>query len=155
MSTTPGTFLGNGCEAVVVAAAGHEVWVEVPGRAPTCGSCKTADACRTGLLGLDAGPRRYRLENRIGARVGDRVQLTVADGMVWRASLLSYVLPLLLAIGGAAIGQSVAGDAGGVAGTLAGLACGLVLLRRDEIRVRGDLGLFSLKLENPNIRIKE
>ena len=138
------------CEARVVAAEGREVWVEVPGRAPICGSCATAvrPPCR-------AGPRRYRLENRIGARVGDRVQLTVADGTVWRASLLSYVLPLLLAIGGAAIGQFAAGDAGALLGTLAGLGCGLVLLRRNEIRARSDASLFSMQIESLKIRIKE
>ena len=143
------------CDAVVVAVAGREVWVEVPERAPNCGSCKTADACQTGLLGLSAGPRRYRLENRIGARVGDHVQLTVADGTVWRASLLSYVLPLLLAIGGAAIGQFAAGDVGAVTGMLAGLGCGLVLLRRNEIRARSDASLFSLQTEIMKVRFKE
>jgi positive regulator of sigma E activity len=143
------------CEAVVVAVAGREVWVEVPERAPNCGSCKTADACQTGLLGLSAGPRRYRLENRIGARVGDHVQLTVADGTVWRASLLSYVLPLLLAIGGAAIGQFAAGDVGAVTGMLAGLGFGLVLLRRNEIRARSDASLFSLQTEIMKVRFKE
>lgn len=143
------------CEAVVVAVAGREVWVEVPERAPSCGSCKTADACQTGLLGLGTGPRRYRLENRIGARVGDHVQLTVADGTVWRAALLSYVLPLLLAVGGAAIGQFAAGDAGAVTGMLAGLGCGLVLLRRNEIRARGDASLLSLQVETMEVRFKE
>ena len=143
------------CEARVVAAEGREVWVEVPGRAPICGSCATADACQTGLLGMEAGPRRYRLENRIGARVGDRVQLTVADGSVWHAALVSYVLPLLLAIGGAAIGQFASGDAGAVAGLLAGLGCGLLLLRRTELRARGDAGRYSLQIETLTIRIKE
>jgi len=143
------------CEAVVVAVADGEVWVEVPERAPSCGSCKTADACQTGLLGLGTGPRRYRLANRIGASVGDHVQLTVADGTVWRAALLSYVLPLLLAIGGAAIGQSTAGDVGAALGTLAGLGCGLLLLRRNELRARGDVSLFSLQVETLKIRIKE
>jgi positive regulator of sigma E activity len=143
------------CEAVVVDVAGGEVWVEVPERAPSCGSCKSADACQTGLLGLGTGPRRYRLENRIGARIGDRVQLTVADGTVWRASLVSYVLPVLLALGGAAIGQFAAGDAGAVLCLLAGLGCSLVLLRRDELRARGDAGRFSLQIETLTIRIKE
>ena len=143
------------CEAVVVAVADDEVWVEVPERAPTCGSCKTAGACQTGLLGLSAGPRRYRLENRIGASVGDHVQLTVADGTVWRASLMSYVLPLLLAIGGAAIGQFVTGDVGAVLGTMAGLGCGLLLLRRNEIRARGDASLLSLQIDARKIRFKE
>jgi positive regulator of sigma E activity len=143
------------CEATVVAVEGQEVWVEVPERAPSCGNCKTADACQTGLLGLGTGPRRYRLANRIGARVGDQVQLTVADGAVWRASLLSYVLPLLLAIGGAASGQFSAGDTGAVIGTLVGIGCGLLLLRRNELRARGDARLFSLQIEPLTIRIKE
>ncbi len=143
------------CEATVVSVEGHEVWVEVPERAPSCGNCKTVDACQTGLLGRGSGPRRYLLENRIGARVGDHVQLTVADGTVWRASLLSYVRPLLLAIGAAAIGQFAAGDPGGVIGTLAGIGCGLLLLRRSELRARGDASLFSLQIESLKIRIKE
>ncbi|MCC7311004.1 MAG: SoxR reducing system RseC family protein [Sulfuritalea sp.] len=143
------------CEATVVAVKGHEVWVEVPERAPSCGNCKTVDACQTGLLGRGSGPRRYLLENRIGAGVGDHVQLTVADGTVWRASLLSYVLPLLLAIGAAAIGQFAAGDSGAVIGTLAGIGCGLLLLRRSELRARGDASLFSLQIESLKIRTKE
>lgn len=140
------------CEAVVVEASGGEVWVEVPGRAPTCGNCKTADACQTGLLGLSAGPRRYRLENRIGARVGDRVQLTVAEGTLWRASLLSYVLPLLLALCGATIGQFMGGDLSAAAGTVVGLACGLALLRANEIRARRAGSLYSLQVQTREVR---
>lgn len=143
------------CEAVVVAASGGDVWVEVPGRAPTCGNCKTADVCQTGLPDLGVGPRRYRLENRIDARVGDRVQLTVAKGTLWRASLLSYVLPLLLAISGAALGQWLGGDLWAAAGTVAGIACGLVLLRFDEIRARRDGSLYSLQVQTGEVRFQE
>jgi sigma-E factor negative regulatory protein RseC len=143
------------CEARVVAVSGGEVWVEVAGRAPTCGNCKTADACQTGLLGLSTGPRRYRLENRIGAQVGDQVQLTVAEGTLWRASLWSYGVPLLLAIAGAIIGQFVSGDAAAVAGTLAGLGCGMVVLRLREVRARGEGNLFSLQVQTKEMRFKE
>lgn len=143
------------CDAMVVEVSGSDVWVEVPGRAPACGSCKSADDCQTGLLGLSAGPRRYRLENLIGARVGDRVTLNVADGTVWRASLASYVLPLLLAITGAAIGQSVAGDAWAAAGMLAGLACGWVWLRRWELDARRDHTPFSLQLQSKEVVFKD
>ncbi|MBI5792974.1 MAG: SoxR reducing system RseC family protein [Rhodocyclales bacterium] len=143
------------CEARVVAASGSEVWVEVAGRAPSCGNCKTADACQTGLLGLSMGPSRYRLENRIGAQVGDQVQLTVAEGTLWRASLWSYGVPLLLAIAGAIIGQFVSGDAAAVAGTLAGLACGMVVLRLREVRARGEGNLFSLQVQTKEMRFKE
>jgi positive regulator of sigma E activity len=143
------------CDAVVVEVSDGCVWVEVPGRAPACGSCKTADGCQDGLLGLSAGPRRYRLENEIGSRVGDHVSLNVAEGAVWRASLASYVLPLLLALGGAAVGQSAAGDVAAVMGTLAGLVCGLALLRLKEIRARRDRRLFSLQLQTKEVVFKE
>lgn len=143
------------CDAVVVETSGRDVWIEVPGRAPTCGSCKTTDACHEGLLGLNAGPRRYRLENRVGARVGDHVQLAVADGTLWRAALASYVLPLLLAIAGAGVGQSLAGDAWAVMGALSGLGCGLVLLRGNEMRARDDGNLFSLQIQTMEVRFKE
>lgn len=143
------------CEARVVAVAGSDVWVEVPGRAPTCGNCKTADACQTGLLGLNTGPRRYRLENSIGAQVGDQVQLSVAEGTVWRASLWSYGVPLMLAIAGAILGQTMSGDAAALAGTLAGLVCGLVVLRRSEVRARSEGNVFSLQVQTGKMRFKE
>jgi len=143
------------CDAVVVEVSDSVVWVEVPGRAPACGSCKSTDVCQDSLLGISAGPRRYRLENLIGARVGDHVQLTVADGTLWSASLASYVLPVLLAIGGAAIGQSMAGDSWAVAGTVIGLGCGLALLRRNEISARRNGDLFSLRVQTKEVRFKE
>lgn len=143
------------CDAVVVAATGSDVWVEVPGRAPACGSCKSADACQGGLLGLSAGPRRYRLENLIGARVGDRVSLTVAEGTLWRASLVSYVFPVLLAIAGAVVGQSVAGDVWAAFGTLAGLGGGVALLRHNEIRAQRERNPFSLQVQSKEVRFKE
>lgn len=143
------------CDAVVVAVSGDQVWVEVPGRAPACGSCPSTDACQESLLGVSAGPRRYRLANRIGARVGERVSLTVADGTLWRASLASYVLPVLLAIVGAVLGQFLADDTWAAIGMLAGLVCGIALLRRNEIRARHDDELFSLQVQTKEVRFKE
>lgn len=142
-------------DAVVVEVSGGEVWVEVPGRAPACGSCPSGDACQEGLLGISAGPRRYRVANRIGARVGDHVSLDVADGTLWRASLASYVLPVLLAIGGAVVGQSLGDDTWAAIGMLTGLGCGLALLRLKEIRARHDGRLFSLQVQTKEICFKE
>lgn len=143
------------CDATVVEISGSDVWVEVPGRPPACGSCKSPDECRAGLLGLSAGAQRYRVANSLGARVGDRVSLNVADGTVWRASLASYVLPLLFALLGAAIGQSVAGDAWAVAGMLVGLACGWALLHRRELDARRDRSLFSLQIQTKEVVFKD
>jgi sigma-E factor negative regulatory protein RseC len=142
------------CDAVVVQVGGNDVWVELPARAPSCGNCKNTDACVEGLAG-NAGVRRYRLVNGIGARVGDRVHLTIADGGLWQASLASYVLPLLLAIAGAMIGQAAGSDGRAAAGTLLGLGIGLLLLRRRELRVRKDQNLISLQFPTQEIRFEE
>jgi positive regulator of sigma E activity len=144
------------CDAIVVAVTADQVWVEVPQRVSACGSCKSADGCQAGVPGLMAGPRRYRLDAACEAQVGDYVSLRVAEGALWQASWASYLLPALLAIGGAAIGQSFAGDILAVAGTLAGLGFGFALLRLNELRARRAQGLFSLQPKIKEVRfIKE
>ncbi|MCF8177064.1 MAG: SoxR reducing system RseC family protein [Sulfuritalea sp.] len=143
------------CDAIVVEASGEQVWVEVPQRASACSNCQTPEACQDSLLGLRSGPRRYRLDNVIGAQVGDHVQLTVAEGVLWHASLASYVLPVLLAIFGAAIGQSLAGDLLAVLGTVVGLGCGLALLRILELRVRYVNNPYSLQIQSNTVNIKD
>lgn len=143
------------CDALVVASSGREVWVEVSARAPACGQCKSPEACQGDLLGTKGTPRRYRLDNLIGARIGDRVQLTVADGTLWRAAMYSYGLPLVLAIAGAVLGQAVAGDTWAALGTLAGLYGGVILLRRKELRARRDASWFSLQVPTGGTRLEE
>lgn len=143
------------CDAVVVAVEDGSALVEVAGRAPTCGSCPSSGACHQDLAALGPGPRRFRLANRIGARVGDHVSLTVAEGTLWRAVLASYVVPLGLAIAGAATGQSLGGDWPGVAGALGGLALGVALLRRRERQAQQAPEMFSLQRSTIDIRFKE
>lgn len=142
------------CDAVVIEVSGGEALVELPARAAACGNCKDSATCGEASLG-DAGVRRYRLANRIGARVGDHVQLGIADGMLWRASLASYVLPLLLALVAAWAGQAWGGDAAAAAGLLLGLACGLWLLRRRELQARGDPEMISLQFPTQEIRFED
>lgn len=142
------------CDAVVVEVVGDQAWVELPARAASCGNCSNTGACAEGLVG-NAGLRRYRLANTIGARVGDRVRLDVAEGTLWRASLASYVTPLLLALGAAAIGQFAGGDAWAIAGMLLGLGAGLILLRRREMRARRDHDLISLQFPSREVRFEE
>ena len=142
------------CDAVVVEVSGADAWIELPARAASCENCSKTEACSEGLIG-SAGVRRYRLANSIGARVGDRVQLTIADGGLWQASLASYVLPLLLAMAGAMLGQAMGSDGRAAIGTLLGLGVGLLLLRRRELRVRHDQNLVSLQFPTQEIRFEE
>lgn len=132
-------------EGRVVGVEGDQAVVEIPERAAACGNCKSADGCHSGLLGLSGGARTIRVVNRIGARVDDRVSLGIADGGVLRATWLSYLLPALLGIAGAAMGQSLGGDPGAVGGTLLGLAAGFVHLNRAGRRANARGAMISLE----------
>lgn len=132
-------------EARVVAVVSGNVWVEIPERPAACGSCSSSGGCHSNPLAGSKGPRRIKLENRIGARVGDTVHLSVADGRVFRASWLSYLLPAILAIAGAAVGQAIGNDAGAVVGTVFGLIVGFVNLRWASTRVGAGQPVLSLE----------
>ena len=142
------------CDAVVIEVNGDEALVELPARAAACGNCKDSAACSAGMPG-EGGVRRYRLSNRIGARVGDHVQLGSADGLLWQASLASYVVPLLLALAAAWVGQACGGDGAALVGLLLGLGSGLWLLRRRELQARRDPAMISLQFPTQDIRFED
>lgn len=142
------------CDGVVVGLSGDEALVELPPRSAACGNCEQAGSCSEGTL-MAAGPRRYQLPNRIGARIGDRVELNIEEGSLWRASFGAYLLPLLLALAAAAVGQPLGGDVGAVAGLVVGLMVGLGLLRRRELQLRRNSNIISLQFPTREIRFKE
>lgn len=120
---------GNVSSGVVTRLEGDFAWVEVVSGS-SCGSCKSQGGCGSGLLGLSARPRQYRLPNGVGARPGDAVIITIPDGGVVKAAVLSYLLPLSLGIAGAAAGMHLWGaDGQALVGLGLGLAAGLLLLK--------------------------
>lgn len=134
------------CQGVVVELCGADAVIELPERAVGCGNCSKVGGCQTGLTGFHGKSRRFRVPNA-GARVGDQVGLTVAKGAVWRAARVAYMVPLLLALGGAALGQFLADtDIVAAIGMLVGLGVGLIALRRDELTIRQGQGIFTLQL---------
>lgn len=134
----------------------NEVWVEIPQRASACGSCSSSGACHSGISGVDGGGvRRFKMANRIDARLGDRVSFGVADGTLLRVSCLSYLLPAILAIAFAVFGQSAGGEAGAIAGTVGGLFVGFFWLRRAERRAQQSGGMLSLERPQAACHVRE
>ncbi len=109
-------------EAVVMRLDGDHAWLDV-NVASGCSSCAQ------GGCGGRAKRPPQRVRNTVGARVGQRVIVSVPEGAVLRATLWSYGLPLMLMLLGAASGLTLAGDAGAAAGTVVGLLLSLVALR--------------------------
>ncbi len=125
ISVEPSANNGNGA-----------LWVETFQQS-TCGSCEAKGACGQGVLGrwLSRGTHCIRVLCDKGQAdfftVGQWVEIGVPDGVVLKASLMAYLLPLLSMITVAIVFDSVmqngsGGDfyplIGGVIGFIAGLA---------------------------------
>lgn len=107
-------------EGTVVRVDRDYLWLGVDNG---CSGCDKISNCGAGES------RLQRVRNTIGARIGDRIVVTVPDGAVLKAALYSYLLPVLLTLVGVAGGTSLGGDRGAVGGALVGLAGGWLALR--------------------------
>jgi len=114
-----------------VVRAVHGSQAEVAVDAGGCGRCHETGGCGGHHLGrMFAGaPRTFRVDNALGAAVGERVTIAIAAGGVRRAANLAYGVPLLAAIVGALAGNALFGDAGAIGGAMLALAGALFHVR--------------------------
>jgi len=133
-------------EGIVVRADASGTWVKTL-RSDACDSCSSKSTCHS--LG---GGREMEVSaiNSIGARVGDRVVLKMNSAALLKGTFLIYMFPILLLVGGAALGEwtSLAFNRPSpllsILFGFGGLALGLVLMKmiatrlasRDEYRPR-------------------
>ena len=52
------------------------------------------DKCRICLFD-DKGQRTLRADNNIGAKIGDRVEVFIPDGMISKSSFFIFILPIM------------------------------------------------------------
>lgn len=101
-----------------------------------CTSCGHAGGCGIGKL-AGRGETLLALPATPGLRAGDAVQVELREAQLTRAALVGYLLPVLLIVAGALLGQALGeklgagGTVDGLAalGAVAGLALGLLLTR--------------------------
>ena len=118
--------------ARITRVEGDCAWVV--GVAPTsCGAC-SGRGCGSSLFArvLHPDEPEFRVDNPIGAQPGEAVVVGLPDGALFAAALAGYILPLLLLLAGAALGQHIAGELGAVAGGLCGLGLAALYLRRRD-----------------------
>jgi sigma-E factor negative regulatory protein RseC len=120
--------------ATVVRIDAGKTFVEAA-QASSCAQC-SGKGCGTAKLSkaFCNEPRKFQVDNLIGATVGDQVVVSVADGALLRGIGLVYLLPLALLVAGAALGNAVAvtdgqRDGYAAAGAAFGLAVGFLLSR--------------------------
>ncbi len=109
---------------------GDRAWV-VAAAPPSCGACG-GKGCGSSLFArvLHADEPEYRVDNTLGAAVGEAVVVGLPDGALLGAAATAYLLPLLLLLGGGLIGQRLGGELGAVTGGLCGLVLGALNLKR-------------------------
>ncbi len=123
--------------AEVVAVEGDHVWVETERKA-VCDACAVQKGCGSGIISRMFRKRaRLRIDNSIGARLGERVVIGLEDSALVRASLAVYLMPLVWMLLGAIGGQLLANalgweqaDGAAAIGGVIGLLAGFAWLRR-------------------------
>ena len=97
-------------------------------------------------------PRQFQVDNHINASVGDEVVISVAEGEIFRGISLVYLLPLLLLIVGAMIGNNWVEpleqcDGYSATGALLGLVVGFITAK--WISLRQDRSHFQPYITRP------
>ncbi|HRF42962.1 MAG TPA: SoxR reducing system RseC family protein [Candidatus Competibacteraceae bacterium] len=101
-------------ERARVAEAGDGyAWVEIERRS-ACGNCHANDGCGTAALATVWSGRQMRTRaiSNLPLRSGDEVIVGLADGVLLRGALLAYLLPLVLMLAGALLGDAAFASAG-------------------------------------------
>jgi sigma-E factor negative regulatory protein RseC len=120
--------------AVIIQIEGQHTFVQAS-QANGCEQC-SGKGCGAGKLSqlFCSKPRQFQVDNSINAGVGDEV-----EGSVLRGISVVYLLPLLLLVAGAVLGNAWMGQPGqsdgyAAAGAMLGLTAGFVLARWISMR---------------------
>ena len=90
----------------ITAVDKDHIWVETEIKT-TCSGCQAKDNCGTGVVAKAFAPKSDKLIFRCHqqASVGQKVKLGIPEEALLSASAWVYLLPLLVLIGGALLGQ--------------------------------------------------
>lgn len=129
----------------VVAVEADGAWVATLSRSG-CGRCAETGGCGRQSIFRLFGERQHHVFARAaggeaaGLAPGDPVMIGVPEGLLLRAALLVYLLPLVGLLAGALAGQSLAGEGGSIFLGVGGLALGFLGARIIAQRRQHDAG---------------
>ncbi|MFA5371170.1 MAG: SoxR reducing system RseC family protein [Sideroxydans sp.] len=126
----------NEMRAIVLELHGDQAEISPVGNFG-CSHCNSGNGCGSGKLAqmfCSNKLRKFTAKNSVQAQVGDEVNVALPQGMLLHSSLLMYMLPLILLLGGALLGASLgstdaARDGYAVLGALVGLLTGFAVSR--------------------------
>ena len=89
----------DGIVTKIGAQSAQTAWVKTV-QSSACKSCSARHSCSQDSKGKE---REVEAVNMVGARVGDRIQISIDDGALLKATFLLYVFPIIcMLIGGLA-----------------------------------------------------
>jgi len=91
-------------QGVVIKISAGAAWVKT-NKTGACKECSARASCHSSGGGEEV---EVEVINEVGAKVGDRIVLSLETGSLLKATFLLYVFPILLLIAGAVIGQETA-----------------------------------------------
>jgi sigma-E factor negative regulatory protein RseC len=91
-------------QGIVTKTDSSGAWVKTV-KSSACEGCSARGSCHS--LG-SSNDMEVKAINEVGAKVGDRIVLSLETSSLLKASFLLYVFPILLLIIGALIGQEIA-----------------------------------------------
>ena len=125
-------------QGIVTAVDGEYVIVRMDESG--CGRCHEAGGCGGHNLGkmFCSTPHTFRGQNPGKLAIGDRVNVTIADGAIRRSVTYAYAVPLLALLVGAIGGDALAGELGAMIGAFACLFIAWRVLHRTQRRNAGN-----------------
>ena len=102
---------GTGAEA--------KTWVQVE-RSSACNGCKDKNKCSV----HSGAQSEVAAINKVGAFVGDTVEIAMQSSVFLKTSFLVYIIPVVMLLVGAGIGAAIA-DKFGFDSNVSSVACGL------------------------------
>ncbi|ANE54530.1 MULTISPECIES: SoxR reducing system RseC family protein [Methylomonas] len=94
-------------EAAVVTRIGADgrTWIKSL-QTSACSGCMQQQSCGTATLAKVLPKREFAVDSDIALQAGDRVVVAIDDGHLLLTSLILYLLPLLIMLGGVGLAQA-------------------------------------------------
>jgi sigma-E factor negative regulatory protein RseC len=132
-------------EGIVIKSGGQTVetaWVKTV-QSGACKSCSERHSCHSDSQGKE---REVEAVNLVGAKVGDRIQISIDDGALLKATFLLYVFPVICMLIGGLAGNKF-GTGMGINPSPASAIMAIICFLGAMFIVRRRAGRMALKME--------
>lgn len=126
--------------ALVLEVNGDQALIQTQRRS-ACQSCQLENSCGQGLVSKMSSERSMELwlDNKLGVQAGQTVTISIPDEGLLQASVLMFVIPLVLMVLVAGISmQLVGGDPAAIVGGVIGLLSGFYIARQKSASMHHD-----------------